>query len=431
PANGTVIPVADIAAGKLVYSPPANANGNLYAKFSFQVRDNGGTANGGVDTDPVARSMYVTITSVNDAPVGTAKAVTILEDHSYTFTVADFGFSDPNDNPANAFASIKITNVATASGLTYNGTPPTNGQVIPVADIAAGKLVYTPPANANGNLYAKFSFQVRDNGGTSNGGVDTDPVARSMYVSIISVNDAPVGTSKTVTILEGTSYTFTVNDFGYSDPSDNPANAFASVVVTTIPENPGLTYNGAPLTSGMVIPVADIAAGKLKFVPPDNGSGGAFIKFTFQVRDNGGTANGGQNTDPTPRTIFVTHTAINDPPVGTPKTVSIAKNSTYTFAATDFGFSDPNDTPPNAFLAVKISSLPNAGALTLNGVAVTSGLVILVADINAGKLKFAPAANATGAPYASFTFQVRDNGGTANGGVDTDIMARTFTFNVS
>ena len=33
---------------------------------------------------------------------------------------------------------------------------------------------------------------------------------------------------------------------------------------------------------------------------------------------------------------------------------------------------------------------------------------------------FTPAANANGAAYASFTFQVQDDGGTANGGVDLD-----------
>ena len=33
---------------------------------------------------------------------------------------------------------------------------------------------------------------------------------------------------------------------------------------------------------------------------------------------------------------------------------------------------------------------------------------------------FTPAANANGTAYASFTFQVQDDGGTANGGVDLD-----------
>ena len=50
----------------------------------------------------------------------------------------------------------------------------------------------------------------------------------------------------------------------------------------------------------------------------------------------------------------------------------------------------------------------------------TAGQSISVANINSGNLKFAPAANANGAGYASFTFQVQDDGGTANGGVDLD-----------
>ena len=33
---------------------------------------------------------------------------------------------------------------------------------------------------------------------------------------------------------------------------------------------------------------------------------------------------------------------------------------------------------------------------------------------------FTPVANANGAGYASFTFQVQDDGGIANGGVDLD-----------
>ena len=63
--------------------------------------------------------------------------------------------------------------------------------------------------------------------------------------------------------------------------------------------------------------------------------------------------------------------------------------------------------------------MPGAGALTNNGAAVTAGQSIGLADIAAGNLVFTPAANANGAAYASFTFQVQDSGGTANGGVDT------------
>ena len=66
------------------------------------MQDNGGTANGGVDLDASANTMTIDVTSVNDAPAGTDNTVTTLEDTQYTFAAADFGFTDPNDSPANA-----------------------------------------------------------------------------------------------------------------------------------------------------------------------------------------------------------------------------------------------------------------------------------------------------------------------------------------
>ena len=66
------------------------------------MQDNGGTANGGVDLDPTPNTITVNVTSVNDAPAGTDNTVTTLEDTAYVFTAADFGFTDPNDSPANS-----------------------------------------------------------------------------------------------------------------------------------------------------------------------------------------------------------------------------------------------------------------------------------------------------------------------------------------
>mgnify|MGYP007039471127 CR=1 FL=1 len=58
----------------------------------------------------------------------------------------------------------------------------------------------------------------------------------------------------------------------------------------------------------------------------------------------------------------------------------------YVFAVADFGFTDPNDTPPNSLLAVGIATNPTAGSLTNNGVAVTAPQLIPVADITGGLL---------------------------------------------
>ena len=61
------------------------------------MQDDGGTANGGVDTDPTPNTITVNVTSVNDAPAGTDKTVTTLEDTAYVFASADFGFTDASD----------------------------------------------------------------------------------------------------------------------------------------------------------------------------------------------------------------------------------------------------------------------------------------------------------------------------------------------
>ena len=46
-------------------------------------------------------------------------------------------------------------------------------------------------------------------------------------------------------------------------------------------------------------------------------------------------------------------------------------------------------------------------------------------------LEYEPFAEGSGASYDSFTFQVRDDGGTADGGTDTDPTPNTITFNIA
>src|SRR5215210_24534 len=179
--------------------------------------------------------MTVDVTAVNDAPAGTNTTVTAVEDTQYVFSAANFGFTDPNDSPANALSAVKITTIPGVGSLTLSGVAVTAAQSISVANITAGNLKFTPSANANGTGYASFTFQVQDDGGTANGGVDLDASANSMTVNVTAVNDAPAGTNNTVTTNEETQYTFAAVDFGFTDPNDSPANTLTAVKVATIP----------------------------------------------------------------------------------------------------------------------------------------------------------------------------------------------------
>ena len=83
-----------------MFTPAANANGAGYASFTFQVQDDGGTANGGVDLDPIAEHDH------GQRHGGQRRAGRHQQDGDHAAKTrptrsrpADFGFSDPNDTP--------------------------------------------------------------------------------------------------------------------------------------------------------------------------------------------------------------------------------------------------------------------------------------------------------------------------------------------
>ena len=169
----------------------------------------------------------------NHAPSGVDKTITINEDASYTFTTADFGFTDASDAPPNTLLTVKITTVPAGGALKDNGVVVTAGTLVPVADITGSKLVYTPAANANGAGYGTFTFQVQDNGGTANGGGNLDPSPNTVTVNVTAVNDAPVAVADTVVVKQGTTLTTTASTGVLANDSDAENTALTAVLDAT------------------------------------------------------------------------------------------------------------------------------------------------------------------------------------------------------
>jgi hypothetical protein len=428
---GRSVSIADINAGKLVFTPGSDGAGVGYAALTFQVRDDGGTAGGGVDLDPTPRTLTFNVTEVNDAPVGNEGNVTMVQNAVYTFARSDFVFNDPHDAPADALLAVRLTSIPAAGALSLAGAPTAAGQLVLASDIAAGRLKFTPAPNAFGAAYGTFSFQLQDDGGTANGGVDLEASAHTMTIDVTELNHAPQGTDATVNTLEDTPHVFALVDFGFSDPGNSVPNQMQAVKIATLSGAGSLTNNGVAVNAGDFISALDIAAGRLILTPAADANGAAYATLTFQVQDDGGTAGGGIDLDPSANTLTVSVTAVNDAPAGADATVSTLEDTPYTFAAGDFGFSDLHDTPANNLAAIKIATLPTVGALTLSGVPVVAGQTIALGSISAGALKFAPAADASGAGYASFTFRVQDDGGTGNGGAALDPTAHAMTLDVA
>ena len=130
-------------------------------------------------------------------------------------------------------------------------------------------------------------------------------------------NAEPVGTDVEATVLEDGAHTFTASEFGFSD---GDGDTFDGVVFTTLPANGAIVVvdeDGAvvqTLTAGQSVTAAQIADGLVQYRPDANENGEDFDSFTFQVRDNGGTAGGGINLDQTPNTFTFDVTAVNDAP---------------------------------------------------------------------------------------------------------------------
>ena len=164
----------------------------------------------------------------------------------------------------------------------------------------------------------------------------------------------------------------------------------------------------------------------LTFVPDPDWAGAATVEL--KVESDYGTRNDG---DVITETITVTIASINDAPAGSDATISIDEEQAYTIGAGDFGFADPSDGPPDALASVDIVGLPADGTLTIDGTQATSAGTVTEAQLNANELVFTPDDDDFGDGYASLAFRVRDDGGTANGGVDLDPTANTLTFDVA
>lgn len=277
-----------------------------------------------------------------------------------------------------------------------------------------GAYTYTLTSNtlSNGEIFDEtFSYRATD-------GSCTDDAV--ITVRIVGAS-APYLQNDTLVVSEDSGSHITFNGSASSSDSvkTNDANGSVTLGDVTHFKIDGTTYSaGSTATVTGVGTLTVNADGTISFDPVDNYIG-PVPNVTYSRL--------GSDTLEYWANLTITISAINDAPAGTDKTVALSDQQTYQFAAFDFGFTDPNDSPANLFSNVTITTLPSSGTLTYNGTAVTAGQVISVANLNL--LVFTPVANSAGSP--SFTFQVQDDGGTSNSGVDLDQSPNTFTFTVS
>jgi hypothetical protein len=263
-----------------------------------------------------------------------------------------------------------------------------------------GSLTYRPAPNANG--VATVTVRARDDGGTANGGRDTG--AREVFtITVRPVNDPPSfvpGADQTVPEDAGAK---DVAGWARSiDPgAPNESGQRVSFVVTN--GRRGLfTGGGQPR-------VAD--NGTLSFTPAANANGSTTV--TVRAKDNGGTANGGDDSGPV-RTFTITVGPVNDPPsfrAGPDVTVLEDAGSQSQGAwATDISAGPSDESGQQVSFVVSSDN--------------TSLFSAQPAVAPNGTLSYTPAPNATGT--ASVSVRAQDDGG----GTDTS-APQTFTITIT
>ena len=421
-SQGDLISITDINAGLLVYTPLTHQNGVAADTWDFSVRDNGGIANGGLDEDQSSNTISIDITAINDAPQGSNGFVPTIEGVPGTLLIQDFGYSDPVDD--HTFSAIKIDSITGPGTLTLNGTPVSIGDQIPASLISAGQLEFVAPLNSGSNQ-SDITFRVIDNGGTTNGGQDTSVTSSTLSIGITPPpNTPPQSADNTISLREDTVYSFVPTDFAFTDPVDG--HGLQSVLIVTTPATGTLALNNTEVLPGDVIDAAELI--DISFTPEPNAFGAQYATFDFQVIDNGTLEGGGSNIAANTNTITLDVTAVNDAPTATDNMLQTVETNNIQLTTTDFGFSDSLD--QHSLQSITITSLPSSGQLQLGQTTVIAGATISSADIVNGQLIYIPAPTDT-ANSDQFEFTVTDNGGTANGGVDTSATANTISIAIS
>jgi len=411
----TAAPTID-PSGRLTYTLAPNANGT--ATVTVNLRDNGGTANGGVDTSPTS-IFTITVNPVNDVPSFTRGANQTINEDAGAQTVTGW---------ATAITAGPADEAAQTLNFLVNTDNPSLFSAAPTIDPATGTLTYTAAPNANGT--AIVTVQLRDNGGTDLGGVDRSAL-QTFTINVTAVNDAPIFTlPNPPTVSEDTTLAIAGISLADVDSGSSPLVVALSVVSGTLQlgNTAGLTITAGSNNSSSVAfsgNLNDINAalsglsyrGNLNFNGADT--------LTLTANDQGATGAGAIGIDS--RVLGITVTAVNDAPVITiPGSQTVDEDTNLLLSGISVTDADSNPNP----ITVIVSA--TNGTLTLDPLVAGSSTLTLTNTLDAintaiANLTYRGNLNYNGAD--TITIRANDQGNTGFGGSLTDLKTISVTVN--
>lgn len=458
----------------------ANSNVTDPSTSSRTVRVTVNDGDGGTSSNA---DIAVSVTGVNDAPTLTATggtptytenatAVDLFSGVSIgtieagqTITGLTLTVSNLADGASEIF-SVDGTDIALTNGT--SGTT-TGGNAIDYSvsvtgstatitlSVAGGLSTATAQSVVDGMGYRNASeapdttsrvvtlTSITDNGGTSNGGVDSTAVSIAATVAVTSVNDAPVITAPgSISVTEDVATALTGISFADADAASGTVTAMLSVGSGSLAATSGggVTVAGsgtASLTlSGSIADInAFIAASGVSFTTAANATGD--VTLTVEIDDGGNTGtdpgiSGTGSSEADSTTVTLSVTAVNDAPVvSVPANIGVSEDIASALTGISFSDVDAGGSSVTATLSVASGALAatSGGGVTVGGTSSALTLTGTVANINVfiagSNLTFTTAANATA--DVTLTVAIDDGGNTGSGGAQTD--SDTTTLQVS
>ena len=353
PSHGNITIVGTGDSSKIYYTPIANYNGP--DSFTYTISD------GQLGSINSTATVNITVTPVNDLPVGVNDNYTVDEDSQAI-------------NPTNIFDILINDNDIDNNTLTItNLTQPANGTVT----IVNNKAVYVPNTNYNNTPTTKDTFTYTANDGIGNSNV--------VIVSVIvnPVNDLPIANPDSKTVAE--------NSSGVTNEISVLSNDTDIDLITNLGTQTLSIFSFDTVSAhGTISKVTNPGYPDKLIYTPNLGYTGTDL-FTYIITDGVGSSNS------TTVSIIVTNT--NDSPVANPDNYTVVEDSIGTNLSNQFDILE-NDTDADGH--VQIFILNPTGGFTQPA----HGVINIFGSGDTAKLIYTPIANYNGPD--SFTYTISD-----------------------
>ncbi|MBC5783734.1 SBBP repeat-containing protein [Ramlibacter sp. USB13] len=296
----------------------------------------------------------ITFTPANDAPVLTGASLAVAEGGTVVLSTANFSVTDPDST------AFTFTVSAVSGGVfqVFDGSSWNAATSFTSAELAAGAVRFVDDGDET-----EPSFAVTVGDGTATGNT------LAAAITFTAANDAPVLISAQVAVPEGGTVVLSAANFSLVDPDSSSFTLTVSAVAGGVLQ----VFDGTAWNMASSFTSAQLAAGAVRFV--DDGDE---TPPSFSVAASDGAL--GSNTV----AAAITFLPVNDAPVLTSASLSVAEGATVVLSPAGFVVADTD----SAAFTFTVSAVSGGTFQVFDGSGWNAATSFTSAQLAAGSVRF-------------------------------------------